>query len=193
MENEVENTNNELVEFFKALADANRLKLIGLLANQPQSGEQLASILGISPSTVSHHLSYLAHIGLVAARAEGYYSMYFLKTDVLENMARRLLDKKTLPSLAEDLDLDAYDRKVIKDFSLPDGTLKSFPAQKKKMDVILRYVVKDFETGKRFTEKQVNEILEKYHHDFATMRRGLIDEHLMARKNGEYWRVTDAI
>lgn len=188
-----ENVNNEFVEFFKCLADANRLKLIGLLANKAQSVEQLASILNLSASTVSHHLSYLAHTGLVAARAEGYYSMYFLQTDALENMARRLLDKKTLPALAEDLDLDAYDRKVIKDFSKPNGMLKTFPAQKKKMDAILRFVVKDFEPNVRYSEKQVNEILSKYHDDYATIRRGLIDEHLMARQNGEYWRVVDAI
>ena len=46
----------ELVTFFKALSDANRLKIIGLLAQQPYSVEELAALLNLKASTVSHHL-----------------------------------------------------------------------------------------------------------------------------------------
>lgn len=56
---------NSILEFFKALADANRLKIIGLLANQALTVEQLAEMLNLRPSTVSHHLGYLNHVGLV--------------------------------------------------------------------------------------------------------------------------------
>ena len=35
----------ELVTFFKALADANRLKIVGLLAEKPYSVEELATLL----------------------------------------------------------------------------------------------------------------------------------------------------
>ncbi len=66
--------NPELVAFFKALADANRLKIVGLLARQPYSVEELAALLDLKPSTVSHHLSRLAEVGLVSARAESYYN-----------------------------------------------------------------------------------------------------------------------
>ncbi|WP_345325136.1 ArsR family transcriptional regulator [Candidatus Villigracilis proximus] len=44
---------DEVVTFFKALADANRLKIIGLLAQQPYSVEELAALLNLKPSTVS--------------------------------------------------------------------------------------------------------------------------------------------
>jgi DNA-binding transcriptional ArsR family regulator len=64
--------NHEMLAFFKALADANRLKIVGLLAQRPYSGEELAALLGLKPSTISHHLSRLAQVGLVSARAEGY-------------------------------------------------------------------------------------------------------------------------
>lgn len=46
------------------MADANRLRLIGLLAQKESSVEELAAVLDISASTVSHHLSKLAEIGL---------------------------------------------------------------------------------------------------------------------------------
>ena len=43
----------ELVSFFKALADPTRLKIVGLLAQQPYSVEELAALVGLKPSTVS--------------------------------------------------------------------------------------------------------------------------------------------
>jgi hypothetical protein len=41
----------------------------------------------------------------------------------------------------------------------------------------------------RYTEKQVNEILSRYHADTATIRRELVGVHLMSRAAGEYWLV----
>ncbi len=53
----------ELVNFFKAFADTNRLKIVGLLADKPYSVEELASLLNLKPSTVSHHLARLTKAG----------------------------------------------------------------------------------------------------------------------------------
>ena len=47
----------ELLGFFKALADGNRLKIVGLLAQGEYTVEQLAEMLDLRPSTVSHHPS----------------------------------------------------------------------------------------------------------------------------------------
>jgi predicted transcriptional regulator len=179
----------ELLEFFKALADANRLKIIGLLANQPYTGEQLAELLHISPSTVSHHLSYLAHVGLVSAKSEQYYAVYSLDTDVLAQKAQRLLARENLPALAEDVDLEAYDRKVLRDFTTPDGMFKSIPAQWKKVEAMLRFLTPLFEPDKKYTEKEVNTLLARYHEDTAYFRRMLVDTRHLARKDGIYWRI----
>jgi DNA-binding HxlR family transcriptional regulator len=188
---DVKDYSEELLYFFKALADANRLKIIGLLAQGPLSVEQIAEILKLHSSTVSHHLARLAKVGLVSARAEGYYSVYQLETKTLENMAQRMLAKETMPAVTSEIDLDAYDRKVVKNYSGPDGRLKSFPVQQKKMEAILRYVVQKFEPGVHYTEKQVNEILAQFHEDTAWLRRNLVDYGLMNRLGGggEYWRV----
>jgi DNA-binding transcriptional ArsR family regulator len=180
----------ELLEFFKAMADANRLKIVGLLANQPLTVEQLAEMLHLRPSTVSNHLSYLSHVGLVSARPQSYYNVYSLETNVLEKMARRLLVQDTLPSVAATVDVDAYDRKVVANFTTPDGRIKSFPAQLKKFEAILRYVLQVFEPGVRYSEKQVNEMLSRFNDDTATLRRGLVEMKLLMREGGggAYWR-----
>jgi hypothetical protein len=181
---------DELVLLFKALADANRLKIVGLLAQRSYSGQELAALLDLKASTVSHHLAKLAEVGLVSARAEGYYSVYHLEESALKK-TRLLFSQANLVNVVADVDTDAYDRKIITDFTRPDGTLKEIPAQRKKLEAILRYIVKTFEPGKRYSEKQVNENLSHYHADTASLRRELVAAKLMDREGGggEYWRI----
>jgi biotin operon repressor len=180
----------ELVVLFKALSDANRLKIVGLLARQPYSVEELAALLNLKPSTVSHHLSKLAKVGLVGAKADGYYNVYQLDEKALEEKTRSLFSQENLDAAVADVDADAYDRRIVAAYTRRDGGLKTIPAQRKKLEAILRYVVKAFKTGRRYTEKQVNEILRAYHEDTATLRRELVGAGLMKRESSgaEYWR-----
>lgn len=184
---------DELLGFFKALADANRLKIIGLLSQQELTVEQLAEMLNLSSSTVSHHLAKLTKAGLVSARAESYYNVYRLEVRTLEDMARRLLAKETLPAVASDVDLNAYDRKVLNNYSLPDGRLKAIPLQQKKLLAVLRYVVREFEPNVRYSEKQINKVLARFHEDYARLRRELVEFRFMDRKGGggDYWRIEE--
>ena len=180
----------EAVAFFKALADANRLKIVGLLAQQPYSVEELAALLNLKASTVSHHLSKLAQAGLVSAKTESYYNVYQLDEKALQSKSKDLFSQENLAASVVDVDADAYDNKVISDYTRKDGSLKTIPAQRKKLEAILRYVAKAFEPGKRYSEKQVNEKLAKYHEDTASLRRELVGYGLMKREGGggDYWR-----
>ena len=182
----------ELVTFFKALADANRLKIVGLLAEKSYSVEELAALLKLRPSTVSHHLAKLLEAGLVRARSESYYNVYQLDQSALESKTRTMFSQQELSNVVSEVDADAYDKKVIKDYSRRDGSLKTLPSQRKKLEAILRYVVKAFDIRKRYSEKQVNEILSRYHEDTATLRRELVGFGLMQREGGggEYWRIS---
>jgi DNA-binding HxlR family transcriptional regulator len=181
----------QLLTFFKAMADANRLKIVGLLSQHPYSVEQLAALLDLRPPTISHHLKLLSEAGLVSARAESYYNLYQLESGVLEHIARHLATRDKLPSMAAEVDLEAYDRKVLRDILLPDGKLKIIPAQRKKREVALRHILEAFQPKVRYTEKQVNEILVRFHDDTATLRREMIAYKMMGRAEGEYWRIVD--
>ncbi len=182
-------TSPELLVFFKALADKTRLQIVGLLAQESFSGEQLAAIMKKKPATVSHHLNKLAEAGLVTIQSQGHAKLYRLRLDAVHLMASRLIQKDTLPQAAEAVDVDAYDRKVVRDFSRRDGTLKGIPAQQKKLQAILNHIVKEFEMSRQYTEKQVNQILARFHADTASLRRAMIEYKLMQRAHGEYWRV----
>lgn len=180
-----------LLAFFKALADATRLKVVGLLAQKESSVEEMAATLAVSPSTVSHHLAKLSEIGLVTARAEGYYNIYALQTDVLEAMAQKLLSAKTLPAVAQDLDRGAYDRQILKTYLAEDGTLTKVPSTQRKLDVILQFIAEKFEYDRTYTEKEVNAVIGALNPDISGLRRDLISARLLGReKDGSaYWRI----
>jgi DNA-binding HxlR family transcriptional regulator len=183
--------NTDLVILFKALADSSRLKIVGLLARQPYTVEQLAAMLELKPPTISHHLAKLAEVGLVSARAQGYYNIYQLEKNALTENMQKIFSSEQIAAVTADVDMDAFDHKVVNDFTTPDGRLKTIPAQRKKLEAILRHVVKAFEPGVRYSEKQVNETLSRFHEDTASLRRELVGSGLMQREGGggEYWRV----
>ena len=108
--------------------------------------------------------------------------MHYVDENALEAKSRDLFSQENLAASVVDVDADAYDNKVVKDYIRKDGSLKTIPAQRKKLEAVLRHVVKAFKVGKRYSEKQVNEILSGYHEDTASLRRELVgdwlDEHL---------------
>jgi DNA-binding HxlR family transcriptional regulator len=178
---------DRLLDFFKALADKTRLKIVGILAQREATTEDLAGILQLSAGTVSHHLSKLAKAGLVKARAESYYSIYTLDPSQLETMAKSLLGTEAVASVPA-AELEAYDKKLLRDFTSKDGKFKSIPTQRKKRSVLLHHIAVSFKPGTRYSEKKVNEILRRFHDDTATLRRELIAEKLLMRDSGTYWR-----
>jgi hypothetical protein len=108
-------------------------------------------------------------VGLVGAKAEGYYSMYYLDESALKK-TRLLFSQLDLSESVADVDLDAYDRKVVKDYSRPNGRLKTLPAQRKKLDAILRYVVALPRRYRKGGQRHPRAL----HDDTASLRRELV-------------------
>jgi predicted transcriptional regulator len=177
----------QFVTFFKALADPNRVKIVGLLAHQAYSVEELAAILGVTSATVSHHLQKLAQANLVMAHARQYYNIYALRREVLRQMAEQLLDDRAIRESAPLRDLDRYASQVLGKY-LVRGKLTGIPSQLKKREVILRYLADQFEVGRRYPERRVNEILKSFHSDYAALRQELVSRKLVASENRKYWR-----
>jgi predicted transcriptional regulator len=179
-----------LLQFFKVVADENRLKILGILANGERSVEELAALLQLRAPTVSHHLARLKEIGLIGMHSDGNTHYYWLDTDALRKTNRHLLTPEKMATLVDDLEGDAWERKVIRDFF--DGPrLKEIPASRKKRTVILKWFAHLFEYGVLYKEAQVNEIIQRHHEDSAFLRRELISakEGLMQREGGLYWRI----
>lgn len=70
-----------------------------------------------------------------------------------------------------------------------NGPLDVFPSKEKRKYIIAQEVIKRFDVGKVYLEKEINELLQAVHEDFATIRRFLIDYRFMNRSDDgkEYW------
>ena len=70
-----------------------------------------------------------------------------------------------------------------------DGPLESLPQKEKKRIVIIRYIARQFEIDKQYTEKEVNAILLRFYDDYAILRRYLIEYGFMDRNadGSAYW------
>jgi DNA-binding transcriptional ArsR family regulator len=180
------------LDFFKALADASRLRLLGLLATRECSVDELAALLNLRAPTVSHHLSRLRQLGLVQQRADGNLHFYRLDTEVLRALSRDVLSVERVTSFADSLEPDAWQAKVLRDFF--DGPrLKEIPASRKKRAVVLEQLATHFPAGERFSEPQVNKLLLRFHPDPATLRRELVGAGLLLRDHSIYWRPEPAV
>ena len=98
-----------------------------------------------------------------------------------------LKEESSESSLQEERD-ELYRRKVLDSF-FEYGKLKTIPSQRKKERVILEEIVKAFEVGREYTEREVNIIIADYFDDFCTLRRDMISEGLLERKDMKYKRI----
>ena len=81
------------------------------------------------------------------------------------------------------------DREKVLRIFLDDGRLTAIPAKATKRRMILEHIVCAFEPGVRFAEREVDAVLRAFYEpDWVTLRRLLIDEGLMSRQPGWYWR-----
>jgi hypothetical protein len=176
---------DELLNFMKSLADAERLKIAGLLGVEALTAIQIAERLGMKPAQVAHHLEVLTAAGL--AHKEG--STYRLDSQAFEKFTRRVLAQSHPP--APEYPGDEFTVKTLRAYISQDGTLKSIPTQQKKLMVILNHLVNNFEPGVQYPENQVNQTLRRFHEDTAALRRYMVDNGLLKREKGIYWRVED--
>ncbi|NIP16783.1 MAG: metalloregulator ArsR/SmtB family transcription factor [Xanthomonadales bacterium] len=69
---------------FKALADGQRRRILTMLRGSEMAAGEIAEQLGLTPATVSHHLSRLKGADLVRARREGQQRIYTINVSVVE-------------------------------------------------------------------------------------------------------------
>lgn len=70
-----------------------------------------------------------------------------------------------------------------------EGPLKTFSIKEKHKLVVLQEIVKRFQDERTYSEKEINQILKLVYHDFATLRRYLIEYGFLDRTpdGSQYW------
>jgi ArsR family transcriptional regulator len=104
-------------KLLKALADANRLRILAAVQDGALCVCQLMGILGLSQSTVSKHLSVLKEVGLLVEEPRGKRSFYSLPTQYSSPFVSGVMDTvmqelKTHPDIAEDRRLAEFMREL---------------------------------------------------------------------------------
>lgn len=169
----------DAVAIFKALGDESRLSIIRMLLEGESYVELIASRLELTSATVSHHLKKLEAAGLVECHRTQFYMIYSVKREILGESLISLIG--TLPAL----DDDAKYKQAVIDAFFEYGRLKALPAQRKKREVVLKYILEPLEKGKMYTESEMNEHIVKYNDDYCTIRREMIAFGLVKREKAE--------
>jgi predicted transcriptional regulator len=177
---------NRLVNFHKTLGDKTRLRIIALLKEGPLHGQAIAEKLGLKPPTISHHIAKLRDIDLIYQRRDKNTIYFYLHEKKLMQMAQAivLLGSEDMFGAIE-VD-EEVKQKVIGNFLLANGRLKTLPAQRKKKLIMLEYMTKGLRTGKVYTEEDINNHIQQFYDDYATVRREWVMSHFMFRENGKY-------
>lgn len=181
---------DKVVNYHKALADPTRIKILILLADGELNGQILAEKLCVTPATITHHAAKLREASLINERRDKntiHFSLnhYFIKNNAnaTENLIYRK-DKGGLTILEDEQ--NRIKESVIKNFFTNDGKLKNIPVQLKKKLIVLELIVSKLEKGRKYNEKEINEFINKFHSDFATIRREFIMHQFMYRENQIY-------
>lgn len=87
-----ESTASQVAELFRALADTSRVRIIAGLTTGEKSVGDLAELVELSHSAVSHHMRHLRQMQLVRARKEGRHVYYSLDDEHVDDLFRRGLE-----------------------------------------------------------------------------------------------------
>lgn len=84
--------------------------------------------------------------------------------------------------------MELRDDRVLRNFLTADGRLHTIPTKHAKLLVVLDHIAQSFEPGKTYPEAEVNAIIERFHPDYAALRRYLVDNQFLTREDNVYWR-----
>ncbi|HEV3353340.1 MAG TPA: DUF2087 domain-containing protein [Acidimicrobiales bacterium] len=163
------------------LAHPDRRRVLAALILGASTADDVKRATGLGTRPVMTSLTRLVDSELVLHDEDGRYWL------VEEAFRQAVIDAQAAPPADEHAGVSADTARVLRAF-VRDGRLVSIPAPRAKRLVVLDLIVQDFEPGRRYPERKVNAMLRKWHDDTAALRRYLVDEGLLDREAGEYWR-----
>lgn len=162
-----------------ALADERRLQVFAALVLGAAGVAGVAERTGLAARDVERALERLKDAGLVADDLT-------VRVDAFRAAARDVGTMRPLVT-PEDRGATPEQAQVLRNF-WDDGRITALPMNAQKRTVVLDFLSALFEPGEIYPEARVNALLAAFHPDVATMRRFLVDEQFLERRDGFYWR-----
>jgi hypothetical protein len=174
-------------ELLRLLLDPDRLAVAGALASREMTTKEVVDATGRSHRVVLTAIGDLRAAGLVKVDGEH----YAIDTAALRDAARAAADLDVPMDPIIGYGMTEDEQAILRRF-FAGRTLTEVPANRAKRQVLLQRLALDFDIGRRYTEREVNEILFAFHPDWSTLRRYLVDEGFLDREHVDdqnwYWR-----
>ena len=168
--------------FLRLVLDPGRLAVVGLVAAGPRTVAELVEASGLDARSVLGCLAPLLEADIVTRTADAYR----LEPTALRRLATQL-PRDAPPARTVMMGMTGDEQAVLARF-FSGSRLREIPPSRGKRRVVLERVALGFEPGVRYTEAEVNTLLIRYHDDYVSLRRYLVDEGLLDREAGQYWR-----
>jgi hypothetical protein len=175
------------LDLLRLLLDADRLAVIGALAARPMTTDEAVAASGRERRVVLTAIGDLRSAGLVVADGEHYR----IDDAALRAAAQTAAEQAIPMDPVIGFGMSDDERAVLARF-FTGRTLTEIPSNRTKRQILLQRLALEFEVGRRYTEREVNEMLFVFHPDWSALRRYLVDEGLLDRGHVDgdniYWR-----
>jgi hypothetical protein len=169
----------DVPEFLGLVLDRVRLAVLGHAAVGRVDPAALAAGLGVDEKRVLKAVASLEAAGLMI---DG-----ILVEAALWEIAAARPQVETASAGVVEGPWDEEEVRVLQTFFSGDR-LSRIPEKRGKRLVVLERLAMEFDPGVRYDEREVNFRLQMFHQDYAALRRYMVDEGLMTRADGVYWR-----
>ena len=175
----------EPAELIGLLAEPERLKVVAALALGALTPSEIVAASGLDAKTAAAALRRLHSGGLIEDAPGG----YVLRSELFKQVARDAAppDKAAEPHGYTDPKVEQLVATFVR-----GGRLVGLPGRRERRRLVLEHLVSSFEPGVRYPEREVDAVLRAWTEggavDHVTVRRYLVDESLLDRDGGEYWR-----
>jgi hypothetical protein len=159
------------------LGDENRLRVVAAVALGARTVDDVAKAAALPPAEVRRMLQRLLSAGLI-----DHHDGLRVDAAVFRQAAR-----ERPPRVRELPDATPEQARILRNF-VEDGRLTTLPARAAQRRVVLHYLASRFDERVEYAETEVNELLSRFHDDYVSLRRYLVDEGLLAREGGVYRR-----
>jgi hypothetical protein len=168
------------------LAEEDRLRVVAALALGAATFDEVVERSGLDARRATSALERLAAGGLV--EDEGGKGLR-LVAERFKAAAQAEAKRRAATEPATDAfeGVSVEDAAVLRNF-VTDGRIRQIPAGRTKRRVVLDWLAGRFEPGRTYPERDVNQLLGLAHPDVAALRRYLVDEEFLERRDGFYWR-----
>jgi hypothetical protein len=169
------------------LADPDRRRAFAAVVLGASTVAEIGARADLDPKATTKALERLVSSGLVGRTDDG--DRLMLIEEALRDAARSTAASAPAPRgpTPEELGATPEQASVLRNF-MKGGRLQSIPSAAGKRRLILDFLAGQFEPGQTYPEKDVNFMLMKFHPDAAALRRYLVDEGFLERRDGFYWR-----